>query len=68
MTSGAMDFSSDLGESYGWWQRGAGDVLMTCISSANVACGSTPAVRAVFGETAVPVAAPGRRGDPDDHT
>lgn len=34
-----MDFNSDLGESYGWWQRGADDVMMTCISSANVACG-----------------------------
>lgn len=35
----AMDFNSDLGESYGWWARGADEVMMTCISSANVACG-----------------------------
>lgn len=39
MTSQAMDFNSDLGESYGLWARGADDVMMTCISSANVACG-----------------------------
>lgn len=39
MTARAMDFNSDLGESYGWWERGADDVMMTCISSANVACG-----------------------------
>jgi UPF0271 protein len=37
MTS--MDYNSDLGESFGWWERGADDVMMTCISSANVACG-----------------------------
>jgi UPF0271 protein len=34
-----MDYNSDLGESFGWWERGADDVMMTCISSANVACG-----------------------------
>lgn len=39
MTATAMDFNSDLGESYGWWERGADTVMMTCISSANVACG-----------------------------
>lgn len=39
MTTRAMDFNSDLGESYGWWVRGADEVMMTCISSANVACG-----------------------------
>ena len=39
MTARAMDFNSDLGESYGWWVRGADEVMMTCISSANVACG-----------------------------
>jgi len=39
MTTRAMDFNCDLGESYGWWVRGADEVLMTCISSANVACG-----------------------------
>lgn len=39
MTIQAMDFNSDLGESYGWWERGADDVMLTCISSANVACG-----------------------------
>ncbi len=35
-----VDFNSDLGESFGLWERGADDVMMTCISSANVACGS----------------------------
>ncbi|HUY47134.1 MAG TPA: 5-oxoprolinase subunit PxpA [Streptosporangiaceae bacterium] len=39
MTARAMDFNSDLGESYGSWVRGADEVMMTCISSANVACG-----------------------------
>jgi 5-oxoprolinase (ATP-hydrolysing) subunit A len=39
MTAQTMDFNSDLGESYGWWVRGADEVMMTCISSANVACG-----------------------------
>ena len=39
MTAHAMDFNSDLGESYGSWVRGADEVMMTCISSANVACG-----------------------------
>jgi 5-oxoprolinase (ATP-hydrolysing) subunit A len=39
MTTRAMDFNCDLGESYGWWVRGADEVMMTCISSANVACG-----------------------------
>jgi 5-oxoprolinase (ATP-hydrolysing) subunit A len=35
----ATDFNSDLGESYGWQVPGAYEVMMTCISSANVACG-----------------------------
>lgn len=39
MTARTADFNSDLGESYGWWQRGADDVMLSCISSANVACG-----------------------------
>jgi 5-oxoprolinase (ATP-hydrolysing) subunit A len=39
MTARVMDFNCDLGESYGWWVRGADEVMMTCISSANVACG-----------------------------
>jgi UPF0271 protein len=34
-----VDFNSDLGESFGQWRLGADDVLMTVISSANVACG-----------------------------
>ncbi len=34
-----IDFNSDLGESYGLWERGADEVMMRCISSANVACG-----------------------------
>ena len=39
MTMRAFDFNADLGESFGLWERGADDVLMTVISSANVACG-----------------------------
>lgn len=39
MTTKAIDYNSDLGESFGWWERGADDVMMRCISSANVACG-----------------------------
>jgi UPF0271 protein len=35
----AFDFNADLGESFGLWERGADDALMTVISSANVACG-----------------------------
>jgi 5-oxoprolinase (ATP-hydrolysing) subunit A len=35
----AFDFNADLGESFGLWERGADDVLMSVISSANVACG-----------------------------
>jgi 5-oxoprolinase (ATP-hydrolysing) subunit A len=35
----AVDFNSDLGESFGLWERGADDVMMRVISSANVACG-----------------------------
>ncbi len=34
-----LDFNSDLGESFGLWERGADDAMMTVISSANVACG-----------------------------
>lgn len=37
MTS--IDFNSDLGESFGLWERGADDALMPVITSANVACG-----------------------------
>jgi UPF0271 protein len=39
MTTKAIDYNSDLGESFGWWVRGADEVMMRCISSANVACG-----------------------------
>lgn len=39
MTGATFDFNSDLGESFGWWQRGADSVMLRCISSANVACG-----------------------------
>jgi UPF0271 protein len=35
----AFDLNADLGESFGLWERGADDVLMGVISSANVACG-----------------------------
>jgi UPF0271 protein len=34
-----VDFNSDLGESFGLWERGADDAMMRVISSANVACG-----------------------------
>jgi UPF0271 protein len=34
-----IDFNSDLGESFGLWERGADDALMPVITSANVACG-----------------------------
>ncbi len=34
-----VDFNSDLGESFGLWERGADDSLMEVISSANLACG-----------------------------
>lgn len=34
-----LDFNSDLGESFGLWERGADEDMMRCISSANVACG-----------------------------
>jgi UPF0271 protein len=39
MTVKTIDFNCDLGESYGWYARGADDAMMPCISSANVACG-----------------------------
>lgn len=34
-----IDLNSDLGESFGPWPMGQDDVLMTSITSANVACG-----------------------------
>jgi 5-oxoprolinase (ATP-hydrolysing) subunit A len=34
-----IDFNSDLGESFGLWERGADEALMPAITSANVACG-----------------------------
>ena len=34
-----IDLNSDLGESFGPWQLGQDDALMTSITSANVACG-----------------------------
>ncbi|MGH9244900.1 MAG: LamB/YcsF family protein [Acidimicrobiales bacterium] len=34
-----VDFNADLGESFGWWEKGADDALLRVISSANVACG-----------------------------
>jgi UPF0271 protein len=34
-----IDLNSDLGESFGPWQMGADEELMTSITSANVACG-----------------------------
>jgi len=40
--SGALsgiDFNSDMGESFGLWERGADEAMLAVISSANVACG-----------------------------
>ena len=34
-----VDFNSDLGESFGLWERGADEAMMRVISSSNVACG-----------------------------
>lgn len=39
MSSATIDFNSDLGESYGLWERGADDAMLRCVSSVNVACG-----------------------------
>jgi 5-oxoprolinase (ATP-hydrolysing) subunit A len=35
----SIDLNSDLGESFGVWERGADESLLQVISSANVACG-----------------------------
>jgi UPF0271 protein len=34
-----IDLNSDMGESFGPWQMGADEALMTSITSANIACG-----------------------------
>ncbi len=34
-----IDFNSDMGESFGLWQRGADEAMLASVSSANVACG-----------------------------
>jgi UPF0271 protein len=34
-----VDLNSDLGESFGLWQMGQDEALMSSITSANVACG-----------------------------
>jgi 5-oxoprolinase (ATP-hydrolysing) subunit A len=34
-----IDFNSDMGESFGLWQRGADEAMLGAVSSANVACG-----------------------------
>ena len=34
-----IDFKSDMGESFGLWQRGADEAMLASVSSANVACG-----------------------------
>lgn len=39
MTNRSVDFNSDLGEGYGWWQHGADEAMLGCVTSANVACG-----------------------------
>lgn len=39
VTPTQIDFNADLGESFGWWEKGADGDLMKVISSANVACG-----------------------------
>lgn len=36
---GRIDFNSDMGESFGLWERGTDAEMLGCISSANVACG-----------------------------
>ena len=33
-----VDFNSDMGESFGLWQRGADEAMLGAVSSANVAC------------------------------
>ena len=35
----SIDFNSDMGESFGLWERGADEAMLEVISSANVACG-----------------------------
>ena len=35
----SIDFNSDMGESFGLWERGADEAMLAVISSANVACG-----------------------------
>jgi UPF0271 protein len=39
LTTQSIDFNSDLGEGYGWWERGADEAMLGCVSSANIACG-----------------------------
>lgn len=34
-----IDFNSDMGESFGLWERGADEAMLGAVSSANVACG-----------------------------
>ena len=34
-----IDFNSDMGESFGLWERGADEAMLVSVSSANVACG-----------------------------
>jgi 5-oxoprolinase (ATP-hydrolysing) subunit A len=41
-----IDFNSDMGESFGLWQRGADEAMLAAVSSANIACGFTPAIPA----------------------
>lgn len=37
--TGRIDFNSDMGESFGLWERGADEAMLGAVSSANVACG-----------------------------
>ena len=39
MNAAQVDFNSDLGESFGLWERGADEAMLRSVSSANVACG-----------------------------
>jgi UPF0271 protein len=34
-----VDFNSDMGESFGLWERGADEAMLSAVSSANIACG-----------------------------
>ncbi len=41
-----IDLNSDVGESFGRWTLGDDQAMFRSVSSANVACGFTPAIPA----------------------